>query len=147
MFMILHCLHTRIKLNPCWHGPPLVLYYNCRSQCLLDRLRRCTKLFVSTDSTSSHEFASEFGLAIFIRENIQQLSRRPSLAQVSVKWTSVRAVETERNAGHGLSIAIDDMSGNNSDHSGDRFSQNGEKKQVKTATRRVYTFTAWKNVV
>ena len=26
---------------------------------------RCLKLFISTDSTSSHEFASQFGLAIF----------------------------------------------------------------------------------
>ena len=28
------------------------------------RLRRCLKLFVSTESTSSHEFVSQFGLAI-----------------------------------------------------------------------------------
>ena len=32
----------------------------------------------------------------------------------------------------------------NCGHSGDRLSQNGEKQQVKTATTRVYTFTAWK---
>ena len=35
---------------------------NDRSQFLLDRLGRCLKLFVSTDSTSYHEFASQFGL-------------------------------------------------------------------------------------
>ena len=28
------------------------LFANCRSQCLLDRLGRCIKLFVSTDSRS-----------------------------------------------------------------------------------------------
>ena len=22
--VIIHCLHPRIQLNPCWHGPPLV---------------------------------------------------------------------------------------------------------------------------
>ena len=43
----------------------LSLLANCRSQLLLDCLGRCLKLFVSTDSTSSHEFASQFGPAIF----------------------------------------------------------------------------------
>ena len=38
---------------------------NCRSQFLLERLGRCLKLFVSTDSPSCHEFAFQFGLAIF----------------------------------------------------------------------------------
>ena len=36
---------------------------HCRS---IYRLGRCLKLFVSTDSTSSHEFASQFGLAFFL---------------------------------------------------------------------------------
>ena len=39
---------------------------NCRSEFSLDRLGTCLKLFVSTQSSSSHEFASQFGLAIFI---------------------------------------------------------------------------------
>ena len=56
-------------------------------------------------------------------------------------------------AGHGRLIASgnvgegDYMSGDNSDHigpSGVRSSQNGEMQQVKTATTRDYTFTAWK---
>ena len=38
----------------------------CRSQVLLNRHGRCLKLFVSTDSTSCHEFASQFGLDIFL---------------------------------------------------------------------------------
>ena len=46
------------------------------------------------------------------------------------------------NAGHGRSIASD-----NSDHGSERLSKNAEKQQVKPATTRVYTFTAWKNVV
>ena len=41
---------------------------NCRSQFLLARLGRYLKLFVSTESTSCHEFASQFGLDFFIRE-------------------------------------------------------------------------------
>ena len=38
---------------------------NCRSQFLLDRLGRCIKLFVSTESTSCHRFASQFGPEFF----------------------------------------------------------------------------------
>ena len=33
---------------------------------MLDRLGRCLKLFLSSDSTPCHEFASQFGLAIFL---------------------------------------------------------------------------------
>ena len=46
----------------------LSMFANGRSQFLLDRLGRCLKLFVLTDSTSCHEFASQFGLAIFLCE-------------------------------------------------------------------------------
>ena len=60
----------------------------CRSQFLLDRLRRCLKLFVSTDSTSRHEFASQFGLAFTYAKNTQKLSRSPTLAHVAVGWTN-----------------------------------------------------------
>ena len=43
---------------------------NGRSQFLLDRLGRCLKLFVSTASTSCHDFASQFGqYFFFIREH------------------------------------------------------------------------------
>ena len=38
---------------------------DCRSDFLLDRLERCLKLFASSESTSCHTFASQFGLAIF----------------------------------------------------------------------------------
>ena len=43
----------------------VALLANCRSQFLLDRFGRCLKLFVSNDSPSCHEFASQFGQAIF----------------------------------------------------------------------------------
>ena len=43
------------------------------------------------------------------------------------------------NASHGRSIASDNTSGDNSDHSGEILSQNGKKQQVKTATARGYT--------
>ena len=80
-------------------------------------------MFVSTDSrpTSSHEFAFRFGLAIFVlyAKNTQKLSRRPRLEQVSVECT-----------GHGRSIASDNMSGDNSDHSGKRLSQNGDNESL-----------------
>ena len=39
---------------------------NCRSQFLLDRLGRCLKLFISTESTSCHESASQFVLEYFL---------------------------------------------------------------------------------
>ena len=38
---------------------------NYRTQFLLDRLGRYLKLFVSNDSTSCHEFASQYGIAFF----------------------------------------------------------------------------------
>ena len=40
-------------------------FADCRSQFLLDRLGRCLKLIVSYRGTSSHEFASQFGLEFF----------------------------------------------------------------------------------
>ena len=42
------------------------MFANCRSQFLLDRLGRC--LYVSSDSTSCHEFASQFCPAFFVRK-------------------------------------------------------------------------------
>ena len=44
---------------------------NCWSQFLLDRLGRCIKLFVSTESTSSNDFASQFGLEMFYTQTTQ----------------------------------------------------------------------------
>ena len=47
-------------------------FADCRSQFLLDRLGRCLKLIVSYRGTSSHEFASQFGLEFFYtRKNSQ----------------------------------------------------------------------------
>ena len=119
---------------------------NSRSQFLLDRLGRCLKLFVSTESISCHEFASQFGLPIFfVREKHPKLPRIPSRPrQCLFEWSS----DLPLFAGHGRSIASNNkgayMSGDNSDQIGPRLSQNGEMQQVKTATTRDYTFTAWK---
>ena len=56
---------------------------NCRSQFLLDRLGRCLKLFVSTDSTSCHKFACQFGQDFCIRgKKPPKLSRIPSRPRV-----------------------------------------------------------------
>ena len=63
-------------------------------------------------------------------KNTQRLSRRPSLAQVSVECAT-----------HSRLITSNNISGDNSDHSGERLNQNCEKQQVKTSTTRVYTFT------
>ena len=97
---------------------------------MLNRLGRCLKLFVSTQSASCHDFASQFGLAIFLYvKNTQKLSRRPRPVQVSVEF-----------GGHGRSMASDNRV-DNSDDNGERLlNQDGEKQQVKTATTRVYTF-------
>ena len=58
----------------------LSLFANGRSQFLLDRLGRCLKLFVSTASPFSHEFASQFGLDIYIlSKNIQNLTRHANV--------------------------------------------------------------------
>ena len=46
------------------------MFANCRSQFLLDRIGKCLKLFVSTDSTFNHEFASLSGLDFFIRQKL-----------------------------------------------------------------------------
>ena len=58
----------------------LSMFANCWSQFLLDRLGRCLKLSVSTDSTSCHEFASQFGLAFVYTRNTTKYDRadRPS---------------------------------------------------------------------
>ena len=55
----------------------LSMLANCRSQFLLDRLGRCLKLFVSTDSPSCHEFVSQFGLAIFLNAKNSRKPCRP----------------------------------------------------------------------
>ena len=56
-------VHEELYLNI----PDFLKYVLCNCNiCLADA---CFKLFVSsTDSTSSHEFASQFGLAFFICE-------------------------------------------------------------------------------
>ena len=51
---------------------------NSRSQFLLDRLGRCLKLFVSTETISCHEFASQFGLANLYTRKTHKVSRIPS---------------------------------------------------------------------
>ncbi len=85
---------------------------------MLDCLGRCLKLYVSTDSTSSHEFACQFGLAIFYTRKTHKTYREH---RVPRKCLLNAPVTVDR------SIASDNMSGNNSDHSGERLSQNGER--------------------
>ena len=52
---------------------------------LLDCLGRCLKLFVSTESTSFHELASQFVLVIFLyAKNTHKLAETVSPAQVFI---------------------------------------------------------------
>ena len=55
---------------------------NCRSTFLPDRLGRSLKLFVSTESTSCHDFASQFGLEMFI---IGEKTKQKSSVQLIVR--------------------------------------------------------------
>ena len=119
---------------------------NCRSQLLFDRLETCFKLFVSTDSTFSHEFASQFGIHTILKaKNIQQLSRRPSPAQLSVYEPAIDRSKRGGDASHGRAIASGNMSGGNSDK-GDRLRQNVEKQQAKRRNESVYLHCL-KNVI
>ena len=52
----------------------LSAFANCRSQFLLDLLGRCLKLSVSAESISCHEFAFQFGLAIFYTRKTSKIS-------------------------------------------------------------------------
>ena len=77
---------------------------NCRSQFLLDRLGRCLKLFVSTEST----FASQFGLDFFIREKHQKtIMNTKSLVQLLFEWRSDRPLSRQRRNG-GVNVVVFD---------------------------------------
>ena len=80
----------------------------CMSQFLLGRLGRCLRLFVSTESTSSHEFASQFGLAFFYTRKTPKtdLEDRPSHKCILNEPASDPA-KKGGNVSHGRSIAID----------------------------------------
>ena len=121
----------------------LSLFANCRSQFLLDRLGRCLNLFVLTESTTSPEFASQFGLAIFYTRKTPKNHREDRVSRKCLLNEQASAM-SKRGA---TPVTVDRspatafiMIADNIDHSGDRLSQNGRKQQVKTATR-VYTFT------
>ena len=76
---------------------------NCRSQFLLDRLRRCLKLFVSTDSTSSHEVVSQFGLEVFYtRKTPKTIANTESPARMFIwmkPWSAIDHQHHRRKGG------------------------------------------------
>ena len=76
--------------------------------------REMSQTVLSTESTSSQEFASQFGLAIFLNTG----EKRYREDRVSVEC-----------AGHGRSIANDNIS-DNSDHSVERLIQNGDNENL-----------------
>ena len=80
----------------------LSTFANCKSQFLLDRLGRCITLFVSTDSTSCHEFPSQFGLAIFLyAKNTQYLGGTGSPATVFILMKQRPVIDRQRNRPEG----------------------------------------------
>ena len=65
------------------------LFANCWSQFYLDHFGRCLKLFISTERTSSHEFASQFGLARFLYAKNTKKTRGKRVGRASLfEWTS-----------------------------------------------------------
>ena len=78
-------------------------FANCRSQFLLDRLGRCLKLTVSSESISCHEFASQFGLECFsTRKNPETIVARmlfTSIRYAASNTTKLEAAEPSQLAG------------------------------------------------
>ena len=71
---------------------------NCRSQSLPDRLGSCLKLFVSTESTSCHEFTSQFSLAIILyAKNTQNYRNTESPVRLFISMKQRPAIDRQRN--------------------------------------------------
>ena len=102
------------------------LLANCRSQLLLDCLGWCLKLFVATDSTSSHEFASQFGLAFLYTRKTQKSYRED---RVPRKCLLNAPVTVDRSPATTWTVTTAIIAA---------------KDWAKTAATRVYTFTTWK---
>ena len=104
-----------ILLSILYFSLSLSMLANCMLQFLLDRLGRCLKLFVSTESISCHEFASQFGLPIFVYATNDQNYREYRVARVNIYLN-------EAATGHCLPVTVDRlpattyMSGDNSDN-------------------------------
>ena len=84
--------------NLCYNSPCLSMLVNCSSPLLLDRLGTCLKLFVSSESTSCYEFASQFGLAIVLyAKNTQNIGETGSTARVLIWMKQRPAIDSQRN--------------------------------------------------
>ena len=71
---------------------------------MLDLLGRCLKLSVSAESISCHEFAFEFGLAIFVyAKNIKNLGEVGWVARVFISMTLLPAMNASVAVCHGWS--------------------------------------------
>ena len=106
-------------------------FADCRSQFLLDRLGRCLKLIVSYRGTSSHEFASQFGLAFFYTR------------KTSINYRECRVLRiwllNEKGRNAGLAGDRSTVSGKHTrafnGHSTDRLSQHDENNKSKRRQR------------
>ena len=82
---------------------------NCRLPFLLDRLGRCIKLFVWSESTTCHMFASQFGLAIFyMRKTHKTSGNRVAIACVYYLYFNEAAtpIVASGTGGHGWAPPI-----------------------------------------
>ena len=109
---------------------------------LLDRLGKCLKLFVSSDSISCHEFASQFGLAFFyMRKTFINYHEQPFSCKFLLN-------EKGRNAGLAVDRSTVFPTSTRAVNvvSSDRFSQHGENNKSKRRQRELYRH-GLKNVV
>ena len=68
---------------------------------MLDLLGRCLKLSVSADSIFCHEFAFQFGLAIFLyAKNIKNLGEIGWVARIFISMTLLPAMNASVAVGH-----------------------------------------------
>ena len=142
MIKALFIIYTIICLKSVCLSVCLATFADCRSQFLLDRLGRCLKLIVSYRGTSSHEFASQFGLEFFYTRKtyINYSECRPSL----------NCLLNEKGRNAGLAGDRSTVSGKHTrafnGHSTDRLSQHDENNKSKRRQRE-FIHSCLENVV
>ena len=73
------------------------MFVHCRSQFLIDRLGRCLKLIVSSESISCHEFVSQFGLEfVLYAKNLKPIVNTESPACCLFQWITDQPLSRQR---------------------------------------------------
>ena len=115
----------------------MLVLANCGSQLLLDRLGICLKLIVSTDITSSHEVASQFGLAFFYTRKAPTTYREdgPSLKCLlneKVPLRRTQSIDHQRPAGPATTRAVNVViAATDWANTAKTASQNGNNESIK----------------